>query len=72
MSDAEVGLGAIEERAQDVTSFVAALRADFEDIQRRVAGAREIAKYMFDHPEHHTTSDVEQKAGQILEWLEGI
>jgi hypothetical protein len=69
---AEVGIDAIEGRADEIGLHIRAIRDDYADIRRRVAGAREVAKYMFDNPDHHTTSDVEEKAEKILEWLEGI
>lgn len=72
MSEIQTGIDAVENAAYEIGNLMTSIEVDYKDLQRRVEGAREIAQYLYNHPDHHTTSDVEQKAGEILEWLNGI
>lgn len=72
MSEIQTGIDAVENMAYEIGQQISAIEVDYKDIQRRVGEARKIAKYMFRNPDHHTTSDVEEKAEKILEWLDGI
>jgi hypothetical protein len=72
VSEIQTGIDAVENMAYEIGQQMGAIEADYKDIQLRVEQAREIAQYMYNHPDHLTETDVEQKAGEILEALNGI
>lgn len=72
MFDMNTPINGIEDRAYDISNFISGIEDQWKDVIIAIEKVRETAKYMFDNPDHFTTTDIEQKAGEILEALDGI
>lgn len=62
----------IQSMSHDIQNEVCDIETEFNMIKGAVAEALGIARYMFDHPDHFTPTDIEEKAGQIVRLLDGI